>query len=200
MASAYFIKGRTEPIDGAKDKFGSITFAVLYEVPSNDAADLWATEFVTERLLRRRPEQRLIETVVAPLHSHLLTASGEFEIDWPLLAVEAKDKFDKNERGCTAGFMAGGPVENDSLALESTTKWIETVKSRTSNPDRFNWNERKQFLYVAYHSHQAHIVRAMNLIHVHRVYCFCVPASSVEKIRIGIKAWPGAIRWPNLRE
>jgi hypothetical protein len=200
VPSTFFIKGRTEPIEGAGNKFGSVTFTILYDAPSKDAADQWAADFVAERLLRRHPEQRLTETLVAPVYSHLLTSDGEAEIDWPSFAIDAKDKYDKKERGCSMRFIAGRRENADSPALESPLKWIESVKARISDPDRFNWDERKRFFYVVYHSHQAHIVQAINMCQVSQIYSFCVQPASAEKIRLLVRSWPGATRWSNTSE
>lgn len=197
MAAAFFIQGNTKPIDGAGNKFGSAIHIVLYDALSKNAADRWSADFVTERLLRRHPEQRLTRILVTPVHSHLLTSGGETGIDWPSFTIEAQGKYNKSEIGSTMSFIVRGGENPGPLALDSLSKWKESIKNRISDPDRFNWDERKKFFYIVYHSHQAYIVEAVNAMLASRIYSCCVRPASAEETRLQVKSWPGSVCWQN---
>jgi hypothetical protein len=98
-------------------------------------------------LLEGSPEQRLTELLVLPVYEALLASTGEETIDWKSFRTRADDYSHGPECGSNMRIPASAHRNTD--AADAKEKDIRALRARTPGLDRWNWDERKEFLYVS---------------------------------------------------
>jgi hypothetical protein len=195
MTLVFFITVRTEPSNPGQGWFGHCTSIILYDAPSQDAADQWAKAFVEDRLLKRHPEQELSELKVLPIHDRLFTSAGDEKIDWPSFAehANATDNYSDHSIEFHSSMMfIESNARKPTASTETDFTDLESLKKSVRDADRWNWNEKKHFYYVLYHGKRAFIVRAMNMLLAVRPYDKAVMGPPAGDHNVYISTWPGA--------
>jgi hypothetical protein len=198
MALVFFVTARTEPVNPGPDKFGSCTRIILYDAPSQKAADRWAKGYVEHLLLDDHPEQKLAKLQVLPVYDRVLTSAGDEKIDWPSFVEHANATNRRDDHSAELGSSlrfspakahepaAPANADND---LEYLKKYL---KKHIPDAKRFNWNPKKQYYYVLYHDKRAFIVQAINMFLASRPYVRTFTGTPDGEHNVSIITFPGA--------
>jgi hypothetical protein len=140
-------------------------------------------------LLEGSPEQRLTELLVLPVYEALLASTGEETIDWKSFRTRADDYSHGPECGSNMRIPASAHRNTD--AADAKEKDIRALRARTPGLDRWNWDERKEFLYIVRIRDRAYVVRAMNMIMAVCSYLPAIKGAPAAEEDAFVCTWPG---------
>jgi hypothetical protein len=192
----FFIKAGTQPVDPESGISGSGTSTILYNAPSQEAAEQWAKEFVGELLLKGHPEQKLTNLQLLPVHERLITPVGDEPIPWHAL-IEYARLIQRIKPSVELGSSTRFSAPNLAKTTAPDRYDLKTLKKSIPNSDRYNWDEKKQSYYVLYHENRAFIVRAMNKFLTLPPFIRAVQGSPDGDHSISIRTFPGATGYQN---
>ena len=198
LALAFFITANTSPIEPGPHRYGSTTSVVLYEAPSQEAAEEWGKSYVERMLLDGHPDQKLTELKVIPLHDSLLTSTGETPIEWPSLVERAKATERYNDRSNEVGssmVLMLNPKPSPPASTKPEAYDVEAVKKHVPDAAKWNWDETKPCYYLLYRDNDAFVVQSMNMLLAGSVFVKSKGGEMEEKQRVLISAWPGAEKY-----
>jgi hypothetical protein len=195
MSLAFFISAGAEPLEPGPDTFGTGTAIILYDAPSEAAAEKWAANYARQMLLEVRPDQKLAYLNLLPLRDSIITPTGERKIEWSSFA-ELTNTMSGTDAYNGEFHQTLGMVVSKERNLQKAEDFdVEKFKQQVPDPGQYNWDPQKSSHYVLHHDTQAVVVEEINLFVAMVRHGHVVMSHAERPKNIQTRVWPGAMKY-----